>query len=345
MNNFFSFLSEQSQINYKINSVFIIKRLSNYWNESKMIEYRIAVIEGDGIGPEVTKEGKKMFQAVAHVSDLSFYFVNAPGGGICYKQTGHVLPKETVDICKSSDAVYKAPVGLPDLPQGLVEQGFIIPLRQALDAYANVRPVRLYDELSAVSPLRKEKIGKGVNFVVVRENTEGSYAKIGGKKGQVEYRDEKVKRLLEELMEATGAEAIDVSRYSEKGVDRILMFAFDYARQHQKTRVTSIDKSNILYTSQFWRNAFNQTAKEYPEIETESLYVDAFSQYMLRCPDAYQIVVTDNMFGDILTDEGAEITGSLGMGGSANINPGHVSIFEPIAGSAPDIAGKGVANP
>lgn len=286
-----------------------------------------------------------MLRAVEEVSDLRFHFIYAPGGGTCYNKIGEVLPRSTVDTCKAAHAVYKAPVGLPDLPQGLVEQGLIIPLRQELNAYANVRPVRLYPELRNVSPLRPDKTERDIDIIVIRENSEGSYAKIGGGRGHVEYRDPKVRRLLEELMKATGAEAIDVSRYTYEGVDRILRFAFDYAQHQGKTRVTSVDKANILYTSQFWRRIFSDMARGYPDIKTESLYVDAFSQYMLRCPWEYQVVVTDNMFGDILTDEAAEITGSLGMGGSANINPGYVSMFEPIAGSAPDIAGKGIANP
>lgn len=311
----------------------------------KMPAYNIAVIEGDGIGPDLMREGRKVLAAVQDVSDLRFEFVDAPAGGRCYERTGSVLPNETVDTCRSSHAVYKAPVGLPDLPQGLVEQGLILPLRQELDAYANIRPVVLYDELRSVSPLRPEKIGDGIDFVVIRENSEGLYSKLGGKRGGVEHRDEMVRRLLEDLMEATGAAAIDVNKYSEKGVDRIIRFAFDYAKSHGRTKVTSVDKANVLYASQFWREMFNKIAKKHPDLKTESLYVDAFSQYMLRWPSSYQIVVTDNMFGDILTDEGAEITGSLGMGGSANVNPNGVSIFEPIHGSAPDIAGKGIANP
>ncbi len=307
--------------------------------------YKIAVIEGDGIGPDLMNEGKKVLRAIEYVSGIRFDFVDAPAGGRCYHSIGKVLPNETIYKCMDSDAVYKAPVGLPDLPPGLVEQGLILPLRQELDAYANVRPVKLYPELRESSPLQDRIIGDGIDFVVIRENSEGLYSKLGGKRGCVEHRDERVRRLLEELMEATGADAIDVNKYSMKGVDRIIRFAFDYAKKLGKAKVTSVDKANVLYASQFWRGVFNAIEKEYPDISTENLYVDAFSQYMLRWPSSYDVVVTDNMFGDILTDEGAEITGSLGMGGSANINPKGVSIFEPIHGSAPDIAGKGIANP
>jgi 3-isopropylmalate dehydrogenase len=307
--------------------------------------YKIAVIKGDGIGPELMKEGLKVLRAIESISDIKFEFTDAPAGADHYVKTGEVLPKESMEIYKTSDAIYKAPVGDPKLPPELEQHGFVLPLRQGLGAYVNIRPIRLYDELKEISPLKAKNIGDGINFTIIRENSEGLYARVGGVKGKIEHKDEKIKKLLAEIMESIGAAAIDVNKYTEKGVDRIIRFAFEYAVKNGRTKVTSVDKANVMYASRLWREKFNQIAKEYPNIETESILVDAFSQYIVRWPYSYQVVVTDNIFGDILSDEGTAVTGSLGMGGSANVNPDGVSVFEPLHGSAPDIAGKGIANP
>ncbi len=310
-----------------------------------MPNYKIAVIGGDGIGPEVMKEGLRVLKAIEQISDIKFEFTDAPAGASHYVKTGEVLPKESMETYKTSDAVYKAPAGDPRLPPELEQHGFVLPLRQGLGAYVNIRPIKLYDELKEISPLKPKNIGSGINFVIIRENSEGLYARIGAVKGKIDHKDEKIRKILADLMEATGAAAVDVDKYTDKGVDRIIRFAFEYAVRNGKTKVTSVDKANVLYASRLWREKFNEIAKEYPKIETESILVDAFSQYIVRWPYSYQVVVTDNIFGDILSDEATAITGSLGMGGSANVNPEGISVFEPLHGSAPDIAGKGIANP
>jgi 3-isopropylmalate dehydrogenase len=287
--------------------------------------YRIAVIEGDGVGPEIMKEGIKVLKAAAAKTGVELEFVDAPAGGNAYKNLGSALPEESLQKCRGSDAIYKAPVGLPDITPGVVERDMILRLRQELDEYINLRPVKLYPELREGSPLKDRVIGEGIEFVVVRENSEGLYSRHGGSSQEV---------------------ATDVSIFTKKGVDRCIRYAFELARKRNKSKkVTSVDKANVLTTSLFWRKWFNEIAKEYPDVKTESVYVDALTQYLIRRPGAYDVIVTENMFGDIITDEASEIVGSLGLGPSGNINPEGISMFEPLHGSAPDIAGKGIANP
>ena len=286
--------------------------------------YRIAVIEGDGIGPEIVAAARTVLQAVARRDGLSFEFIDAPAGASVYQKTGHALPPDTLAACRDADAVIKGPVGLPSVTPGVVEREVVLGLRQELDLYANIRPIRLYPCLKDQSPLRADKVENGVDILFVRENSEGLYSRQGTKV-------------------QTGA--TDVSVYSENGVDRILQYAFDAAKQRRK-KVTSVDKANVLKTSLFWRERLQEMAKMHPEVQTESIYVDAMSQYLIRCPSNYDVVVTDNLFGDILTDEASEIIGSLGLGPGANLNPeAKTGMFEPLHGSAPEIAGKDVANP
>ena len=190
--------------------------------------------------------------------------------------------------------------------------------------YANLRPVKLYPTLLEVCPLKNRIAEKGINYMVVRENSEGLYSKQGGISKEV---------------------ATDINLFTRKGVERIIRYAFAVAKKLGKKKVTSVDKANILSAGLFWRQHFEEISKEFLEFKTESIYVDAMTQYMIRCPHCYDVIVTDNMFGDIITDEAAETVGSLGMGAGANVNPDGISMFEPIHGSAPDIAGKGIANP
>ncbi len=187
-----------------------------------MPTYTITKIEGDGIGPDLMREGRKALAAVQDVSNLRFDFVDAPSGGRHYLQTGQVLPYETVETCRKSSAVYKSPIGLPNLPQGLVEQGMLLPLRQELGQYVNLRPTKVYPELVPVSHMRPEYI-EGVDFVVVRENSEGLYSRVGGLRGNVNHKNPKVTAYLEGLMKELGLDAIDASCYSQRGVDRILI--------------------------------------------------------------------------------------------------------------------------
>ncbi|MFA6049508.1 MAG: isocitrate/isopropylmalate dehydrogenase family protein [Candidatus Micrarchaeia archaeon] len=289
-----------------------------------MKSLNVAVIEGDGIGPEIVAESLRVLKATAEAHKIALEFVDAPAGGIAYKKSGTTLPAESLEKCRKADMVIKGPVGLPDLPQGLVEREVVLGLRQELNLYVNLRPIKLYECLREMSPLKDRVIGKGIDYVIVRENSEGLYSK----KGKV-----------------TEKKAYDLNLYSKKGVDRIISYAFELAKKAGKTKVTSVDKANVLLASKFWRERFNEIAKQYPGLKTESLYVDAMAQYQVRWPSSYEVVVTDNMFGDILSDLGAETAGSLGMGGSVNLKPRGVAMAEAIHGSAPDIAGKGIANP
>ncbi len=284
----------------------------------------VAVVEGDGIGPEIVREAVKVLNAVAQKHKIALELVDAPAGGEAYKKFGTTLPKESLEICRAADIVIKGPVGLPDLPQGLVEREVVLGLRQELNLYVNLRPIKLYGCLREQSPLKDRVIGMGIDYIIVRENSEGLYSK----KGKV-----------------TDKKAYDLNLYSQKGVTRIIEYAFALAKKLGKTKVTSVDKANVLLASKFWRDKFVEISKTHPEIKTESLYVDAMAQYLIRWPSSYEIMVTDNMFGDILSDLGAETVGSLGMGGSVNLKPKGVAMAEAIHGSAPDIAGKGIANP
>ena len=283
----------------------------------------ISVTKGDGIGPEVVEEALKILNVIAEYTDNDFEFQDAPAGGAVWLETGNNMPDKSWETIKNSDALLFGAVGLPDLPQGVVES-CILKIRQGLDLYVNLRPIKLYDAIKDRCPLKDEYIEDGIDITFVRENTEGLYARIG------------------ELKED---EANNVMIYTRKGCERIIKYAFEFAKRSGHSKVTSVDKANILYTSQLWRNIFHEIGENYPDIKKEDKYVDAFCQWLIRTPFAYQTVVTGNLFGDIISDEAAFLIGSLGMASSGNINPGKVSMYEPIHGSAPDIAGKGIANP
>jgi len=284
----------------------------------------IAVTVGDGIGPEVVAEAIKVMKIINDNSDFQFDFVDAPAGGEVWKKVGSSLPEKSLEIMKKSDAILYGAAGLPDLPQGVAELA-ILGIRQGLSQYINLRPAKLYEALRDKCPLKDEYIGKGIDITIVRENSEGLYTKIGG--------------------QVHGDTAIDNMIYTKVGVERIIKYAFEYAKRKKHTKVTSVDKANILSTSQMWRKTFHSIGEKYKDIQKEDFYVDAFCQWLIRKPYEVQTVVTDNLFGDITSDEAAYLIGSLGMAASGNINPEGVSMYEPIHGSAPDIAGKGIANP
>ncbi|GAH40627.1 unnamed protein product, partial [marine sediment metagenome] len=233
------------------------------------------------------------------------------------------LPEKSFDIIKKSDVLLFGALGLPNLPPGVAESA-ILKIRQDLDLYINLRPVKLYNVLREICPLKDEFIGDGIDITFVRENTEGLYKNIG-------------------KLEKDSAE--NLMLYTRKGCERIIKFAFEFAKRKGHNKVTSVDKANILKPSQLWRQIFHEISENYANIETEDIYIDAFCQWLIRAPYKFQTVATGNMFGDIISDEGAFLIGSLGMGSSGNIHPGKVSMYEPIHGSAPDIAGKGIANP
>jgi len=284
----------------------------------------ISICKGDGVGPEVVDEGIKILNVISRYIDFEFEFKEAPAGGAVWKKHGESLPEKSLEIIKNSDALLFGAVGIPGLPQGVAEYA-ILRIRHGLDLYVNLRPVKLYDALRDRCPLKDEYIGNGIDITFIRENTEGLYANIGGI-----LKDEVAQNLM---------------IYTRHGCERIIKYAFEYAKRNNHTKITSVDKANILIPSQMWRKIFHEISQEYPDIQKEDVYVDAFCQWLIRKPYAYQTVVTGNMFGDIISDEAAFLIGSLGMASSGNINPGKVSMYEPIHGSAPDIAGKNIANP
>jgi len=283
----------------------------------------IAITKGDGVGQEVVPEGVKILKVINDYTELELEFTEAPAGGAIWKESGDSLPKKSFEIIKNSDAMLFGAIGIPGLPQGVAESA-IMRIRRGLDLYVNLRPIKLFDAVRDRCPLKEEFIGKGIDITFVRENTEGLYKSIGFKKKN---------------------EAQSVMHYTRQGCERIIKFAFEIAKRKGHKKITSVDKANVLRASQFWREIFNNTAKDYPDLETEDIYIDAFCQWLIRAPFSYETVVTGNMFGDIISDEGAFLIGSMGMASSGNIHPGKVSMYEPIHGSAPDIAGKGIANP
>jgi 3-isopropylmalate dehydrogenase len=284
----------------------------------------ISVCRGDGVGPEVVNEGVKILEVIDEYTELEFEFHEAPAGGKVWKEQGESLPEKSFNTIKDSDALLFGAIGLPGLPQGVAESA-ILGIRQGLDLYVNLRPIKLYEPLRDRCPLKDQYIGDGIDITIVRENTEGLYANIGG--------------IMKDKV------AINDMIYTREGCERIIEYAFEAAKRHNHKKITSVDKANILKPSQLWREVFTEIGQKYSELEQENLYVDAFCQWLIRAPYSYETVVTGNLFGDIISDEGAFLIGSLGMASSGNIHPGQVSMYEPIHGSAPDIAGQNIANP
>lgn len=292
------------------------------------MEARIVTLPGDGIGPEVVGEGVKVLQVVAQRYGHRFAFEEALIGGCAIDATGSPLPQNTLDACERADAVLLGAVGGPRWsdPTATVrpEQG-LLGLRQGLGLYANLRPVRLYKELMGASPVRPERL-EGVDLLFVRELTGGIY--FGPR---------------QEATDSKGT-AYDTMVYSASEVRRIAHTAFRLARQRRR-KVTSVDKANVLAASRLWRKVVTEVAAEYPSVALEHMLVDAAAMHLLRRPADFDVIVTSNMFGDILTDEASMLTGSLGMLPSAALGDSHRGVYEPIHGSAPDIAGQGIANP
>lgn len=288
--------------------------------------YRIAVIPGDGTGPEVVAEGLKVLQAVAGPANLSFDFVHYDLGGERYLRTGETLPDSVLNELRQFHAIYLGAIGHPDVPPGILEKGILLRLRFELDQYINLRPVVLYPGVE--TPL-KDKKPEDINFVVVRENTEGLYAGAGGV-----------------LKYGTPDEvAVQESINTRKGVDRCLKYAFELARKRNK-KLTLVGKTNVLtYAFGLWYRAFEEMAAQYPDVTTDYAHVDATCMWFVKNPEWFDVIVTDNMFGDIITDLGAIIQGGMGVAAGGNINPEGVSMFEPIGGSAPKYTGKKVVNP
>ncbi|HLW64770.1 MAG TPA: tartrate dehydrogenase [Gemmataceae bacterium] len=293
-----------------------------------MAKYRIAVIGGDGIGPEVIDQAVRAAEVAAKLDATQLTWNTLPWGTNFYKKTGRMVPEDAWDTLRQHDAILFGAVGSPDVPDHLTVSGIILPMRRKFDQYVNFRPAYLFDGVPC--PL-KDKASGSIDMAVYRENTEGEYAPIGGR-----------------LYEGTPNEvAVQTAVFTRRGTERIMRAAFEAARKRRK-KVTSITKSNALpFSMVMWDEVFKQVSKDYPDIQSSSLLVDAAAMDFVRKPETFDVVVASNLFGDILTDLSAMITGSMGLAASANINPERVypSMFEPVHGSAPDIAGKGIANP
>jgi len=290
--------------------------------------YKIAVLPGDGTGPEVVNEGLKVLDAVSEKTGIKYEKVMYDLGGERYKKTGEILPDSVLEELKTVDAIYLGAVGHPDVKPGILEKGLLLKLRFSLKQYINLRPVKLYP--GVWSPI-KDKGPKDIDFVVVRENNEGLYV------GEGEFIN---KNTPEEI-------AVQVSRNSRRGIDKCLKYAFEYTKKRNKNNnLTLVGKTNVLtYAFDLWERAFNDMSKDYPQIKTDYAHVDATCMWMVKNPEWFDVMVTDNMFGDIITDLGAMIQGGMGIAAGGNINPDGVSMFEPIGGSAPKYTGKNVINP
>jgi 3-isopropylmalate dehydrogenase len=290
---------------------------------------KITVLPGDGIGPEVTREAVRVLRSLAGIHGHKFEFTERPIGGAAITQTGSPLPPVTLDTCLVSDAVLLGAVGSPEFdalpPHQRPEAGLLL-LRRALGGYANLRPAISFEAIAGSSPLRPE-IASGADILIVRELLGGLY--FGEPRG---FRGEN-----------GHSAAVNTMRYSVEEIERVARVAFTAAMKRRR-KVTSVDKANVLETSQLWRQTVTRIAGEYPEVTLDHLYVDACAMHLITQPKRFDCILTENLFGDILSDEAAVITGSLGMLGSASIG-GEVGLYEPVHGSAPDIAGRGTANP
>ncbi|MBU0547762.1 MAG: 3-isopropylmalate dehydrogenase [Candidatus Omnitrophica bacterium] len=290
--------------------------------------YKIAVIPGDGTGPEVAREGLKVLEQASKKFGFKYETKVFDFGGQRYLNTGKVLEDSDIVELKKYSAIFLGAIGHPDVKPGILETGILLKLRFAFDQYINLRPVKLYN--AKFCPLRDKK-PEDIDFVVVRENSEGLY------KGMGEF---KSKGSSDEV-------AIQISYNTRKGVERCIRYAFEYTRKrNNKKKLTLCGKTNVLtYAWDLWQRTFNEVAGEYPDVTTDYAHVDATTMWFVKNPEWFDVIVTDNMFGDIITDLGAMIQGGMGIAAGGNINPQGVSMFEPIGGSAPKYTGKNVINP
>jgi 3-isopropylmalate dehydrogenase len=293
--------------------------------------YKLALLPGDGIGPEVVEQGLKVLNATKERFGFGLEIKEAVFGGAAIDKFGHPLPQSTLKICQDSGAVLLGAVGGPkwdQIPVDLRPEKGLLGLRKQLGLYANLRPVNLPSSLAAISPLKDELVKRGLDLIIVRELTGGLYF------GQPRNR----------FAGPKGREAVDTLSYTEEEIRRIVDLSFQVARGRRK-KLTSVDKANVLESSRLWREITNELAKDYPEVELEHMYVDNCAMQLVRNPAQFDVIVTENMFGDILSDQAAMIGGSLGLLPSASLGTGKTSLYEPAHGSAPDIAGQGKANP
>jgi 3-isopropylmalate dehydrogenase len=289
---------------------------------------RIAVIPGDGIGPEVIREAVRVLKHLGETRDLQLKFVDFDWGADKFLKEGVTLPDGALDMLSTDyDAILAGAFGDPRVPSNKHAEDILLGMRRGLDLYINLRPVRLLDQ--RLTPLANRSTSD-IDFVVFRENTEGAYCGAGGF-----------------LKQGTADEiALQDEVNTRRGVERIIVAAFEYARAKGRKRVTMADKSNVQrFGGDLWQRIFKEVAATYPDIQANHQYVDAMAMFMVLDPTQYEVIVSNNLFGDILTDLGAAIQGGLGLAASGNIHPGRVSLFEPVHGSAPPLAGKGIANP
>ncbi len=290
--------------------------------------YKIGVIPGDGTGPEVVNEGLKVLKSASKKGGFGLDLTTYDFGGERYLRTGEILPDSAIEELREMDAIYLGAIGHPDVKAGILEKGILLNLRFSLDQYINLRPVKLYPGVD--TPL-KDKGPDDIDFVVVRENTEGLYTGAGGflKKG------------------TSDEVAIQESINTRKGVERCIRYAFEFCRKRNKRKkLTLCGKTNVLtYAFDLWERTFKEVSREYSDIETDYAHVDATCMWMVKNPEWFDVIVTDNMFGDIITDLGAMIQGGMGIAAGGNINPESTSMFEPIGGSAPKYTGKNIINP
>ncbi len=294
------------------------------------MNYRIALIKGDGVGPEVIDEAVKILKVIGEKFNHSFEFIELFAGGVAIDTFGKSLPKETIEKCRDCDSILLGAVGgykWDSLDDADRPEKALLALREKFNLYTNLRPVILYSPLKDASPLKDEIVKNGINIMVVRELTGGIYF---GKKGAKE--------------DVNGVSAFDVEQYNEEEIKRIATSAFEIARKRNK-KVTSVDKANVLESSKLWRKVVSEISKSYADIQLNHMYIDNASMQLVRDPSQFDVILTTNMFGDILSDEASQLTGSIGMLPSASTGNSKFGMYEPIHGSAPDIAGKNIANP
>jgi len=289
--------------------------------------YKIAVIPGDGIGPEVIREGIKILDTISKKYSIKFDYEYFDWGGGRYVSIGEVMPENAIEVMKGYDAIFLGAVGRPDVKAGIIEQQLLLGLRFGLDQYINLRPVKLYPNVN--SPL-KDVTPADIDYIVVRENTEDLYVGTGGftHKGQ------------------PNEVATQVAIYTRMGVERCIRYAYELARTRPRKKLTLVDKSNVMtYGHDLWQRVFKEVGKEYPDVQQDHAYVDACCMFMVKEPHRYDVIVTTNMFGDIITDLGAITQGGIGIAPSGNLNPEGVSMFEPVHGSAPQFTGQNTVSP
>ncbi|MCS6778398.1 MAG: tartrate dehydrogenase [Geminicoccaceae bacterium] len=291
--------------------------------------HRIAVIPGDGIGKEVVPEGLRCLEKAAGRFGFALEFAEFDWGCGYFEKHGRMMPEDGIERLRAFDAIFLGAVGWPSVPDHVSLWGLLIPIRRRFEQYVNLRPVRLFEGVR--SPLANKKPGE-IDFLIVRENCEGEYSEIGGR-----------------LYQGTEAEmAVQESVFTRRGVDRILRYAFELAKRRPRRHLTSATKSNgIIHTMPFWDERFRAISALYPEVQISQYHIDILSAHFVRFPERFDVVVGSNLFGDILSDLGPAVTGTIGIAPSANLNPEreYPSMFEPVHGSAPDIAGKKIANP